>query len=403
MAEHPFDAEAQPFVARALERLAAELGPEAITPAFSAAFRRWPRYRFVDRYTLAHRAWYDSSRGQALPHLQRLFGEQPICIKDMRWRDRFSVLSQLPAPSTAARFIQLLKLQPGHRVLEIGCGSGWLLALIAEIVGPQGKVIGIDIDADIAAQTRARLAALGVDNVEIHTGDAAIALPGPGSYDRIAISPGIQDLPRTVLAAAADDAVLVAPVRLPGASSARLYGWARHGNVFHASASVSCNTPPLLGRLAAEPGLPLRPDEVPFADLLGKEPRRRAPCFGPDAPFNQRFMVQLQFSGFVAVRFRRVYEWFDNDEATGTRHLFVGHYDRRTASAAILGDDGFTAYGPDAAWQQMQKAWNDWLELGRPGPGKYMLDIHAPDARPSPSSTCWVHQHRDSVFVWRLR
>jgi len=400
--QHPFDAQAEPFVARTLERLTGALGPEAITPAFAAAFRRWPRYRFVQRYTVLHRAWYDVARGQVLPHLQRLFGDGPICIKDDDSEGCLRVLSQLPAPATMARFIQLLKLRPGDRVLEVGSGSGWLLAMIADIVGPSGKVVGIEIDPEIVGQARRHLDETGLNNVEIVTGDAAVSVPEGDRYNRVVISAIINDLPRTVFSAAADDAILVAPAGTPGRTG-RLYGWSRHGNVFRAMASVSSSCPPLLGRLAVpDPGLP-NPAKLPFADLLRTPALHRAPCFAAQATKEQRLVVMNDFCSFLGVRFGRAWSWWVAGEQPGESRQFVGHYDRRSSSVGVLTAEGFEGYGADAAWKQIHAAWNEWLAVGRPSLSKYMLDIHPADARPAASSTCWVHQHRDSVFVWRLR
>jgi SAM-dependent methyltransferase len=56
-------------------------------------------------------------------------------------------------------------------VLEFGSGSGWLAAVMARLVGPKGQVTGIELIPDPATQSRANLAALGISNVEVITGD----------------------------------------------------------------------------------------------------------------------------------------------------------------------------------------------------------------------------------------
>jgi protein-L-isoaspartate(D-aspartate) O-methyltransferase len=51
-------------------------------------------------------------------------------------------------------------LRRGDRVIHVGCGVGYYTAIIAEVVGPSGQVIGLEIDADLAARARENLAQL---------------------------------------------------------------------------------------------------------------------------------------------------------------------------------------------------------------------------------------------------
>ncbi len=54
-------------------------------------------------------------------------------------------------PSALARWIDALDLKPGDRAYHIGCGVGYYTALMAEVVGPTGRIVGLDFDADLAA------------------------------------------------------------------------------------------------------------------------------------------------------------------------------------------------------------------------------------------------------------
>jgi protein-L-isoaspartate(D-aspartate) O-methyltransferase len=62
------------------------------------------------------------------------------------------------APSLIASAIDRLQIGPGGRVLHVGTGSGYYTALLAHVVGPSGRVVGIEIDEDLAAAARRNLA-----------------------------------------------------------------------------------------------------------------------------------------------------------------------------------------------------------------------------------------------------
>jgi protein-L-isoaspartate(D-aspartate) O-methyltransferase len=79
------------------------------------------------------------------------------------------------APSLLSVAIDGLRLAPGARVLHVGTGTGYYTALMAQIVGPGGRILGIEIDADLAAGARANVA--DAPWVEIRTAD------GTGVFD----------------------------------------------------------------------------------------------------------------------------------------------------------------------------------------------------------------------------
>ena len=76
----------------------------------------------------------------------------------------------------ATRSLRLLALAPGERVLDVGCGTGVFLPLLAEAVGPSGRVVGLDQAPAFVDQARERTLAL--DMLRVDVGDA-YALPYP--------------------------------------------------------------------------------------------------------------------------------------------------------------------------------------------------------------------------------
>jgi protein-L-isoaspartate(D-aspartate) O-methyltransferase len=88
-----------------------------------------------------------------------------------------------PAAVTV-RHLGLLDVYPGHRVLEVGTGSGWSAALLARLAAPGGQVTTLEIDPALANRARGLLAVHAPDAMPVHA-DALPGLPGRAPFDRI--------------------------------------------------------------------------------------------------------------------------------------------------------------------------------------------------------------------------
>ena len=98
-----------------------------------------------------------------------------------------------------------LDLQPGDRVLDIGCGTGLNLGRLVDAVGPTGRVVGLDYSAGMLRQARARVLREGWENVELLRGDAAELKGVPAPFDAVLSTWAlgiVEDLPSALRAAA---------------------------------------------------------------------------------------------------------------------------------------------------------------------------------------------------------
>jgi protein-L-isoaspartate(D-aspartate) O-methyltransferase len=110
---------------------------------------------------------------------------------------------------------QLLDVAPGHRVLEIGAGTGYNAAILSRLVGESGAVTTVDIDAEVAAEARANLAAGGFGWVTVIAADGWAGGPKGGRFDRIEVTASVSDLSPTWIAQLADGGQIVFPFVLP--------------------------------------------------------------------------------------------------------------------------------------------------------------------------------------------
>ena len=113
-------------------------------------------------------------------------------------------------PYTIAVMLDLLDLKLGQKVLELGSGSGYVLALLSHIIGKKGKVYGIEIVKELAENSKERLDKN--KNIKIYNKSGAKGLPEAAPFDRILISAAIEEVPKNILKQLKPNGLLVAPV-----------------------------------------------------------------------------------------------------------------------------------------------------------------------------------------------
>jgi protein-L-isoaspartate(D-aspartate) O-methyltransferase len=164
-----------------------------------------------------------------------------------------SAVSSASHPHVVASMLEQLDVQPGHRILEIGAGTGINAALLQELTGTAGHVTTIDIDADVTSGARAGLAAAGYDQVEVICADGTDGHAAGAPYDRVIVTAGAWDLAPAWWLQLAADGRLVVPLRLHGSDLTRSIAFDNQaGRMVSRSAQV-CGFVPLLGA-AAHPG-----------------------------------------------------------------------------------------------------------------------------------------------------
>jgi len=116
-------------------------------------------------------------------------------------------------PYIVARMLESLQLTPADKVLEVGTGSGYVTALLAELAA---QVFSIERHPALADRARNLLGELGSPNVQILTADGTLGLAAEAPFDAILVSAAASDLPRALLAQLRDSGRMIIPVGSPG-------------------------------------------------------------------------------------------------------------------------------------------------------------------------------------------
>ena len=145
-------------------------------------------------------------------------------------------------PYIVALMTELLHLQGGETVLEIGTGSGYQAAVLAQIAG---QVHTVERLPELAARARGLLASLGIENVTIHVGDGTLGLPEFAPYQGILVTAAAPKTPSALLAQLDEGARLVIPVG--GRRSQSIEIWQKQGERYTRETHIPVAFVPLIG------------------------------------------------------------------------------------------------------------------------------------------------------------
>ena len=125
-------------------------------------------------------------------------GQEALAFVDTRipLRPGATAGQTLLEPKLEARMLQELQLQPTDKVLEVGTGSGFTALLLSRLTQ---KVTSMEIDAELAAQAKARLQAAGADNVTVINANGALGYISHCPFDAILLSGSVAEIPETLI------------------------------------------------------------------------------------------------------------------------------------------------------------------------------------------------------------
>lgn len=170
---------------------------KVVDPAILAAFDVVPRERFVDaRY-----------RGVA-------YLDEDLPLGDGRY---------LTEPMVLARLVQALEISPEDVVLDVGCGTGYSVAILARLAG---TVVALECDGRLARQANTLLTELSVDNSVVVEGALDAGYPRQGPYNAILVDGSVGDVPKALcdqLAEGGRMALVLDQLDVPGPGRAMLF------------------------------------------------------------------------------------------------------------------------------------------------------------------------------------
>ncbi|MGH3326253.1 MAG: methyltransferase domain-containing protein [Streptomycetales bacterium] len=345
------------------------------TAAWREAFAAVPRHVFVPRYLTQ-------------PHYQLVDGANPDQHDewlDAVYADRTLITAQVGGmptssgtmPSLVAYILEHLDIADGHKVVQVGTGTGYTAALLAQRLGDDA-VVSIDIDPDLSAQARERLAATGHRPLVL-TGNGADGHPPLAPYDRIVATCAIGAVPPAWPAQTRRGGIILAPL---AAGFARL---TVHDP--HTAEGAFLDSPAYF--------MPLRPGPTP--DLPDDPPPRSQNAPGDARPTELSSQHTIWNNDFRFYLSLHAPELAFGRHGPTLDHATVYHPDGSTArlDPTDSGPSLVTQAGPRRLWDQLESTHKTWEHLGKPSRERYRI-ILTPQRQ-----SIWL-DHPDSGRTWQL-
>ncbi|MGB8213373.1 MAG: protein-L-isoaspartate(D-aspartate) O-methyltransferase [Anaerolineales bacterium] len=145
-------------------------------------------------------------------------------------------------PYIVALMSELLEVEPGERVLEVGSGCGYQAAVLGELAA---EVHTVEVIPELACQAEKNLTDLGYTSIHVHTCDGSLGWPGAAPYRRILVAAAAPEVPPALPDQLAEGGQLVIPVG--DRSVQNLEVWKRAGRRFDHWVSLEVRFVPLRG------------------------------------------------------------------------------------------------------------------------------------------------------------
>ena len=350
-----------------------------------------PRHRFIEQY-------YDDKKPDGIVHvespiptpeqLKQIYSDRGMMIRE----EPHSAASQ---PSLIFDMLTDLQLTHGHKVLEIGTGSGWNAGLIAFTVGDESCVYSIDLQANLVEKAQQHLRAVGFHHVNLKAGDGGLGWQGE-TFDRIIVTVGSPDIPPAWVESLTDGGILVMPLKTKSVGDPilrlqkqddKLTGafthWAGFMNLqgsFKSSAEDGLEPPwdPAVQALLQE-----EPTTVPFPTV-----------FGSDCAFWLRLNgVPMQTLWEYKGR-RGIYPVLLDKELPA---LYVPQqvYDTKVGKRMDV-------YGNPQRVEQFIKGIEEWVALGEPKLTDYHIELIDPAESDDPAPYSYIDQRLNATLKFSL-
>ncbi len=371
-----------------------------ISEATQKAYLETPRHLFVKRFReWGTQDWHKINDDNLEEHLATLYADRALILFG---EDDENIQSTISQPSFVLRMLDMLQIEPGHKVLELGAGSGWNAAMAGYLVGPEGYVCSLEIIPEVAQMAADTIEQLDIQNVHIIEADGGEGYKVRSPYDRAIFTASAYDLPHHFFKQMRDDSLLLIILKTEGGAD-NLFLLRKRAEHFESIDAMQCGFVQMKGKYQIDDLEPANLDDLPgWDELKDKEISQRSFWWGGkgQAGFQWRTLGIRSFLSATEPYFR-AFKTKRTCERTREEHYF-GLWDKENHSLVITKDDCLYSYGNSIAEKRFMKDIKKWVELGMPSLVSFQLKIYPVDYPLIAGENQWIVKRNESQFLWSL-
>ncbi|MBD5780271.1 protein-L-isoaspartate O-methyltransferase [Pelagicoccus sp. NFK12] len=361
-----------------------------IPKAIRRAFLKTPRHSFAPKfYSSQKREWIDLSKAPIKEHIAEIYSDHPLCIyRDANGRS----LSTVSQPSLVLYMLDLLELEQGHRIIELGGGSGWNAALMGRLVGDSGYVKSIEIIEELVAAAQSSLAAMGLSQVDFCAGDASLSAETSEPFDRGVFTASAWELPSCFFSQIKDDGLLLFVLKAQPHYDLLCLLKKTESGVFTSDLHFPCSFVPVTGSQTIPEQSPRPISETGLA-LASELTWDSIKIPAPSIP---------QFLEFLKLVYDCQHTYLLPNHGQDFDEEFWGVLDPSGKSLVIFNEDRLLVYGEEDCLIQVRRAAKRWQKAGCPEIEDLKLSFHASAATLAPNNDQWLVKRGETTLLWSL-
>lgn len=363
-------------------------GRDRIPERIRQAFMDTPRHLFAPRfYSSTKRDWVEQKEADLRDHLAELYSDHPLCI----YRDENGKsLSTVSQPSLVLYMLDLLELEQGQRVFELGGGSGWNAAMMGRLVGPNGQVVSLEIIDGLVPSARETLDRLALNQVHFSSGDANLGCKGK-TFDRGIFTASAWDLPRCFFEQIKEGGLLLFVLKTQPNYDLLCLLRKASDTQFDSELHFSCSFVPVTGSNR-------HPTLQPIAAAKLTLPKSESEISWDDIKISNTLISD--FIDFLKLVFdcQQTYLLDSHDLDFDEEFWAVGTPEE--GSLILFNEDRLIQYGTDSSLIALRRAAKRWQKAKQPGIEDMNLSVFRTGHAPEPTNDQWLVSRGDATFRW---
>jgi len=381
-----------------LEQSQYEYYETPISEATQQAFLKMPRHAFIRRCRhWGTKDWQVISEENLEEHLAILYGDNALPLFGDDDNDVPSTISQ---PSFVMRMLDMLQLQPGQRVFELGAGSGWNAALMGCLVGSAGQVYSLEIIPEVAQMAMDTIEQWEIKNVQILQGDGGDGYSTGAPYDRAIFTAGSYDLPGCFHEQIKEGGLLLIVIKSEGGGD-NLFLLRKTADYFESVESMPCAFVQVTGKSKIDSLEPIAVETLPEWTELQSQELSKSPFWWGGKGRGGFIWRTLGFRSFLGIT-EPLFRTFkvEKSETRPREEHYFGLWDQAQRSLALAKEEGLIAYGSTLAKERLLEKIKLWVDLGMPSASNFALQVYPANVSLTASQNQWIVTRKESKFLW---